>query len=268
MSGLAGKYVVITRTTHQSAELAALLEAKGAIPLRYPCIEIQPPPDLSALDEALQGLAAGEFEWLIITSPNTVSIMANRLKALNLSLNHLSNLRIAAVGTATAHAIQRDLDVSVHTIPEIFTAAILAKSLDLAPETSVLLPQSELADSPLSDALSQMQVKLTAVTAYYNRLGSGGIHLLDYLHTQKLDSITFTSSSTVSNFVTRLQAEGGTLEQLRAVCVACIGPKTAATAQANDLDVAVMPQTHTLPALVDALHEHFSKQETNVYGYE
>lgn len=267
MSGLAGKYVVITRATHQSAELAALLEAKGAIPLRYPCIEIQPPPDLSALDEALQGLAAGEFAWLIITSLNTVSIMADRLKTLHLSLKHLSNLRIAAVGTATAYAVQHDLGVSVDCLPETFTAAVLAKSLDLAPETPVLLPQSELADSTLTDALSQMQVKLTAVTAYRNLPGSGGIRLLDYLNTQKLDSITFTSSSTVSNFISRLQAEGGTHEQLHAVCMACIGPKTAATAEEQGLNVSVMPSTHTIPALVDALHEHFLKQETNVYGY-
>lgn len=268
MSGLAGKYVVITRATHQSAELAALLEAEGAIPLPYPCIAIQPPEDLSALDAALHHLAAGKFDWLIVTSPNTVSIMDDRLKALNLSLNHLSNLRIAAVGTATADAVQRDLGVSVACLPETFTAAALAKSLNLAPGASVLLPQSALADSTLTDAFRQMQVKLTAVTAYYNRPGSGGIRLLDYLHTQKIDSITFTSSSTVNNFINRLQAEGGTSEQLHTVCIACIGPKTAATAQEQGLNVSVMPNTHTTPALVAALQEYFSQQETNVYGYE
>ncbi len=268
MSVLTGKTVLITRAAHQSAKLANLLQQAGAIPLLYPCIEIRPPQNTQAFDEALYQLAHGKFQWLIITSANTAYSIAERLNALQISLPNPQKFQIAAVGPSTADAVKKHLNLNVEVVPPTYTASALAQSLTLEPDTSILLPQSEIADGALISVLNEMQVNLTTVTAYQNSPGHGGIHLLDYLQSQVLHAITFTSSSTVTNFIQRLQNEGGDINQLKEVCIACIGPKTATTAQADGLNVNVVPRTHTLEALVDALQEYFTRQKVSPYDYK
>lgn len=268
MSALTGKHVLITRAPHQAAELADLLQRAGAIPVLYPCIEIHPPQDNEALDQALIQLAAGQFQWLIVTSANTAYSLAERLKTLKITLPHAQKIQVAAVGPSTADAVKKHLNLNVEVVPPTYTASALAQAMALRPGTPVLLPQSEIADDTLISALNTMQADLTSVTAYQNSLGRGGIHLLDYLQQPMLQAITFTSSSTVTNFIQRLQNEGGDIRPLQQVCIACIGPKTAATAQSNGLHVNIVPTTHTLEALVDALQEYFMKQKASTYDYK
>jgi hypothetical protein len=99
-SALSGKRVVVTRAPHQAEELVSLLRDYGARPIFYPCIDIAPPEDTTALDAALRDVAA--FDWLILTSANTVRALATHLEALGLPLSMLGHLRAVAVGPATA----------------------------------------------------------------------------------------------------------------------------------------------------------------------
>ncbi|HRW50321.1 MAG TPA: uroporphyrinogen-III synthase, partial [Caldilinea sp.] len=81
-NGLRGRRVVVTQAEHQAPALIGLLEARGATALPYPCIAIVPPADIAPLDECLQRLAGGAFDWLVLTSANGVRIVAERLDAL------------------------------------------------------------------------------------------------------------------------------------------------------------------------------------------
>jgi len=282
-SALAGKRVVVTRAADQADELDDLLRSRGAEPLPYPCIAIAPPADTGPLDAALRGLAAGEFDWLALTSRNTVTVLAGRLDALGLSVapsgtrpapDHADGpqsgggsplaqprFSLAAVGAATAEAAEQVLGLRADLIPGEFVAEALAKALAerIKPGRRVLLAQADIARPVLAAALRAAGIDVTSVTAYRTVIGSGGVDLPALLAAGQVDAITLTSSSTARNLVQRLQAEGDPYSDLAGVCIACLGPITARTAQELGLAVHVLPAEHTIPALVDALEAYFVK---------
>lgn len=247
---LNGRRVVNTRALHQAAAFDALLMARGVVPVSYPCIAIAPPEDTRELDSALKSLANHEYEWLVITSANTVCMLAQRARALDL---HFSGVRVAAVGPSTAAAVESQLGLTVDVIPEEYVAESLVESLTLPPGTRVLVPESALARPVLAGSLRQTGAAVTEVTAYINTIGSGGEDVPTLLRQGHIDAIAFTSPSTVQNFLIRLAAEGGDRELLDAVCIGCIGPQTARAARDYGLSVDTVPDEHTLEGLVDAL---------------
>lgn len=251
---LNGKCIVITRAVHQAGELADLLREQGAVPLLYPCIAIVPPEDTTALDVALR--AADTFDWLVLTSANTVEALRQRCEALGLSL---AGIKAAAVGPATAEAAQTVLGLDVQTVPDEHVAEALAKALHIAPGMRALLPQADIARSTLADHLRAAGAHVTEVTAYRTMMGQGGVNLPALLSGGRIDALTLTSSSTVTNCLERLRSEGGDLAQLRAIPAACIGPKTAATARDAGFAIILTPDDYTLPALVAALAGYFSR---------
>ena len=110
---LHGRRIVVTQAAHQAAEFSALLCARGAVPLLYPCIAIAPVEDTAPLDAALRGAAEGAFDWLVLTSANTVHVLAGRLAALEIQASALASLRVAAIGHATAQAVTAELGLAV-----------------------------------------------------------------------------------------------------------------------------------------------------------
>jgi uroporphyrinogen-III synthase len=248
---------VNTRALHQAAELDALLRARGAQPLSYPCIAIAPPEDAAPLGAGLRGLAAGEFDWLVLTSTNTVLALTGYLKSLELSLRNRP-FRTAAVGPATAQAAQEQLGLPVSVLPETYTAAALAEALELQPRARVFLPESAIARPELAEALGVAGALVTVAEAYRTVIGSGGADVPALLRRREVDAVLFTSSSTAQHFLRRLEMESGTPTVLADVCIACIGPQTAQTARDCGLSVAVMPPTHTLEGLVDALERYLN----------
>lgn len=244
---LANKRVVITRAPHQAAELAALLREKSAVPVLYPCIDIAPPTDTAHLDAALRNLHA--YKWLILTSANTVLALHRRSTALQLSPNW-NALRIGVVGPKTAQAVREILAVTPSLVPAEHTAAALAQALPVAEGTRILLPQSEIAEDTLQTLLTAAGADVTQIVAYRNVIGQGGEDVPQMLADGRIDALTFTSSSTATNFVERVQ-------QTPDLPVACIGPVTAQTALEIGFTKRIVPQTYTLDAMIDALEKHF-----------
>jgi uroporphyrinogen-III synthase len=72
--------VVVTRAAHQASDLASLLEARGAVPVLYPCIAIVPPEDTRELDEGIRRASKGGFDRIVFTSANTVFAVSSRLR--------------------------------------------------------------------------------------------------------------------------------------------------------------------------------------------
>jgi uroporphyrinogen-III synthase len=253
---LASKRVVVTRAEHQAAEVADLLRQAGAVPLLYPCLAIMPPDDTEPLDTALKSAASGKYDRLLLTSANTVHILAQRVAALNITL---SDLPAAAVGPKTAATAQVLLGVSVTLVASKHVAESLAEELAPTSGERLLLPQSAIARSVLADRLRAAGSVVTVIDAYRTCLGQGGDPVPALLADQAIEAITFTSSSTVTNFLERLQKEGGDRRHLAGVCLAAIGPITAATMTEADLPVDVMPDDYTFDGLVSALETHFAR---------
>lgn len=259
MSALAGKRIVVTRAPHQSSELEHLLHERGAAPLLYPCIDIAPSEDLTPLNTALHAAMDGAFDWLVLTSANTVLALKQRFEAMEVKPAHFTGLQVAAIGAGTARAAEQQLGLRVSVTPEEYTAEALAQALRPADGTRVFLPQSAIAEPTLATTLSDMGAMVTAVEAYRTVVGSGGIDLPALLTTGEMDAITFTSASTVTNLLHRLQTEGGDTTLLARFCLACIGTKTAAAARKHNLPITVMPAEHTLDGLVTALERYYAE---------
>jgi uroporphyrinogen-III synthase len=258
LSSLFGKRVVVTRAAHQAADLVELLQSRGARPILYPCINIQPPEDTTDLDAALLAGTGGYFDWLVITSANTALIVQHRMKSLDFSLEEMP---VAAVGPKTAEAVREWLGLEARVVAEEYTAAGLALALgDLAGQ-HVLLPQSAIARPILATALRDAGASVMVVEAYRTEVGRGGDDVASMLAAGEIEAITFTSPSTAQNFVQRLVEENGQPSLLDTICLAAIGPVTAQAMRKLGFQVNVMPERFTLLDLVKALEAYFAREE-------
>jgi len=267
VSGLQGKYIVVTRAPHQAPELARLFTERGATPGLYPCVDIAPPDDPAPLDAALRAASAGSFNWLALTSANAVWAVARRLEALGLTPAIFTEMRLAAIGPSTAAAARDALGLRADAIPDEFTRGALAQVIAPPAEARVLLPLSSLAETTLADALRDLGASVTRVVAYKTTIGTGGVDLPLLLRRGAVDAISVTSSSAATNLLGRVVAEGGEVSALRQVPVACIGPSTANTARAQGLNVVAIPDEHSLAGLVVSL-EHYVEREMAVTRME
>ena len=255
---LRGRRVLNTRAVHQAAELDALLSARGALPLAYPCIRIEPPQDCSALDEALREAVAGGFDWLLLTSVNAVYAITSRLAALGLGALP-ADLHVAAIGSGTAQAAERQLRLLAGLVPDDARAEALLAAFPQQRGLRVLLPQAELARPLLARELAE-RACLVSPVAYRTLVGSGGVDLRTLLAAGRVDVVALTSPSTARNLAARLAPDEVSLRALAAVPVACIGPLTAEAAVQLGSPI-VEAREQSLAGLVDALETLFSTLE-------
>ena len=249
---LSGKQIVVTRAPHQATELADILRDHEAIPLAYPCINIAPPEDTSILDQALQSIH--EYDWLVLTSSNTVRILSQRLDALGIT--NLEGVLIAAIGQSTAQLARAMLNVTVDMIPDEYVAESLAQTMNPKRGMRILLPQSAIARPVLAKMLTDAGAEVTTVDAYRTITGSGGVDLPVLLAKSNVDAVTFTSSSTVRNFKRRLESDGGDFAKVNGIAVACIGPVTGDTAREYGFQQIIIPDEYTLTEMVMALSHY------------
>lgn len=256
---LFGKRVLVTRTREQASDLVNQLQEAGATCLEYATINIVPPESFDILDQEINRIK--QYQWLLFTSINTVSFFFARLFDLGLDVRALQGPRIGVVGKATAEALAA-YGIKADHIPEKFTGDGLADSLvRLGVEGDrILLPRAAEARETLPDTLRAAGAAVTVVPVYRNVVPSDRKEgLRQVLQDKKVDVVTFTSSSTVTNFVKMLEVKGVQELQtmLTGVKVAAIGPITADTARQHGLEVHIQPQTFTIPAMVNAINVYF-----------
>jgi uroporphyrinogen-III synthase len=248
---LAHKRILITRSRHQSSDLATQLEALGATTILIPTIEIAPPSSYAGLDAALANLST--YDWLLFTSANAVEVFQKRLSQQPMPLS----LRIAAVGPATARAIEA-IGLTVDLIPPQYVAESLAAALaPYAPSARMLLIRAAEARNVLPEALTAAGATVTIAEAYRNQIPPGSIPALQRLFSDPAlypDAITFTSASTARNLFALLGAAGLTLPAQ--VALASIGPITSQTLREQGHQPHVEASQATIPALVEALVIH------------
>ena len=256
-SPLTGKRVVVTRTPEQSTTLLEKLTTSGAIPILMPTIRIEPLADLAALDAALR--AHNRYDWLILTSANAVTILSERLCALGMTAQDLQHLSIAAVGPATTEGLHT-YGLTPHFVPQRFEAAEIATGLQAQlgalQGLRILLPQAAIARQNLAEALTAQGAVVDVIPIYQTLPATLDSTALTALQ-QGVDVVTFTSGSTVRNFMQGLLDNKLTPDLLQTATIACIGPQTAAAAQELGLHVDLVADDYTIDGLVDALVAHF-----------
>ena len=250
---LSGKRIVVTRTRAQAGVLSDQLRGLGADVIELPTIRIEPPTDLRAFAELVQDAHA--YDWIVFTSPNGVTAFFDLFYKLYDDAREIGGARIAAIGPATAQRI-RDFHLKVDLQPEEFVAESLAREFRKQggiENLRVLIARAEKARDLLPRELSALGAIVDEGFAYRTvpeTRDDGGARrrLLE----EGADLITFTSSSTVENFL----ALG--LPWPAKMQVASIGPITSKTARDRGLDVAIEARRHDIPGLVEAIRKFFS----------
>jgi len=203
---LAGKRVLVTRAAHQAGKLSEGLRALGAEPVEVPVLEICPPANFDAVDAALRNLA--RYDWLILTSANTVRALAERATTWGIALDQSAQLKVAAVGEATATAA-RKAGLRVTFVPEYSVAESLAEGLlAQAAGQKILLARASVARDVIPDALRAAGAEVDVVDAYQNVLPEAAPEQLRRAVEKKLDAATFTSSSSVTHLAEAAGAAG------------------------------------------------------------
>ena len=256
---LFGKKIIITRTREQASELMAGLEEMGANCLEYSTINIQPVESYELFDAELERL--NEYHWILFTSLNGVKYFFERLNKLGMDSRDLKGPDIATVGKSTADDLHR-YGINADLIPNVFTGEGLAQSLlDQGVEgRNILIPRAQQAREILPETLRGAGAQVTVAPVYRNVPTEGRREALrEELEKGDVDMITFTSSSTVRNFLSMLDArDGDELQQLlKGVKIAAIGPITAKTVTDNGLQVDIMPEEYTIDAFTHSITEYF-----------
>ena len=252
---LAGRRILVTRARHQAGQLTAQLAALGAEVIEVPAIEILPPESFDPLDTALRSLA--HYRWMIVTSANTVRALGDRMAVLGLAAGDFAHVKVAAIGSATARALQ-ELGVAVHVTPEEYVAESLLEALgnQLRGER-VLLARAAAARDIIPGTLAARGAHVEVVDAYRNVIPAESAKRISELFAcgaQLPHAATFTSSSTVTNFFHLLMSAGigHPPAELKAVS---IGPITSQTLRDHQWEPASEADPHDLQGLIAAVTE-------------
>jgi uroporphyrinogen-III synthase len=253
MKLLTGRKILITRAQRQAQSLASALEEKGATVVAIPAIEIIPPDSYDALDAALWN--AKKYQWLVVTSVNGAEVLAERLATLKLPIPALEAVKVAAIGPATARALG-ELGLHVDEVPKQAIAESLVESLrDKVRGKNVLLVRAKVARDVLPEELRKAGATVDVVDAYQTIVpatSADDLRLLFATPSQMPDVVTFTSSSTVTNFF-RLLHEANILAWPTGMAAASIGLITSQTLRQHGIEPAVEATEYTIPGVVEAL---------------
>ena len=254
---LTGLRVLVGRAPHQASALSSGLRALGAEVFEIPFIDIRKPRSYKAIDAALNNLR--NYDWLILTSVNGVDAVWQRLKTLRIDKKALQHLKVAAIGPATRRAIEKQ-GIKVTVVPRHYVAESVVESLrDRVDGNRVLLARAMVARDVIPRELRKLGAEVDVVEAYETVIPeSSRVRIRELLkdESQRPNWITFTSSSTVRNFVALLGPSNGKQERtnrLRDIDLASIGPVTSATLRALGLPVDTEAKEYTIPGLIDAI---------------
>lgn len=253
---LFGQRIVVTRARHQASALSQAIEDLGGEPWEFPAIELAPPTDPSKLIEAIHKLK--RFEWLVFTSVNGVEAFFKELKIQGKDIRDLAGIEIVAIGPATSAALEKR-GLRVFFVPEEYRSEKIIEGLAsrVLPGQSVLLARAEEARDILPESLKALGADVWDVPAYRTVLGNANKEeLRRLLHEKAVTAVTFTSSSTVRNFLHLLD---GDRELLEGVKLYSIGPITSQTARGLGLDIYHEAKEYTIDGLVKALLEGVGK---------
>ncbi|HUK81291.1 MAG TPA: uroporphyrinogen-III C-methyltransferase [Verrucomicrobiae bacterium] len=250
---LFGQRIAVTRSREQASELVRILSELGADVLEIPTISIKPPKKLGPIREAVKSI--GVYDWLVFTSPNGVDVFFQEFFEIHRDLRDLGVLKIATIGAATTERVKQ-LHLEVDLQPAEFTSEALLEEFRKSvscENLKFLLPRADLADDRLARGLEALGGIVDDLDAYQtvpeseDRTGHR-VRLLS----EGADIVTFTSSSTVTNFcdVVDVRTLRAQFPKMRFVS---IGPVTTQMAMARDLEIAAEAKVHTIDGLVDTI---------------
>jgi len=260
---LFGKRILVTRARNQASDFLARLRELGAECIEFPTIEIAPPKSWRSLDRAVRSL--GDYDWVVFTSVNGVRVFFERLPALGLDVRVLGGIRIGAIGPKTASALE-SRGIHPDIVPGEYRAEALVEAFGKKKNTRlrILLPRAAQARDVFPRELEKMGALVDVVEAYRTvKPQTEKTRVMKMLEGGEIHMITFTSSSTVKNFLDMFsEDEVQRLHQwMEGVHVACIGPITADTAGALGFKVTLVSHEYTIEGLTEAILKFYRRNQ-------
>jgi uroporphyrinogen III methyltransferase / synthase len=251
---LFGQTIVVTRTRQQASGISDKLEELGAAVIEAPTIELQEPVDLTAVDAALNHV--GNFDWVCFTSANGVTAARKRLAELGKDARAFGKAKLAAIGSATAQAIERELCLKVDLCPPSFVAEALAEEFLKRNEVAgrrFLLLRADIARPLLRERLIEKGAAEVSDVALYETHPAKGLPagLIEAIDAGRINWITFSSSSTVKNLLSLLGPDYR--NRLSRTKLASIGPVTTATLREAGLAPTAEARTFNIDGLIEAI---------------
>ena len=248
---LFGKRILVTRARAQASELAGLLETNGAEVIQFPTIQIRPLEDVDIP-------SPNGYDWVIFTSVNAVEIFYERLRENGKDARAFGASKVCAVGPKTVDALN---GIGIHPdfVPSHSRGSAIATEIGDVNGKKILLPRAKIATADLPNGLREKGAQVHDVAIYDTlKVVSDGDKRRDDIETElingSIDFVTFTSSSTVTNFLEMFPAHAPTA-LLANVKVAVIGPTTQKTARVRDVRVDVVAKEASVESLVEAIVE-------------
>lgn len=247
---LEGVKILITRPEERNLLLSSKLRNLGATTIELPTITILPPNSTDRLDKSI--LRILQYDWVIFTSVHGVRFFNQRLETLGEPSDKLKQLKVAAIGPATAAALER-LGKEPDYVPTQYLSEKIAVGLGDVRGKRILLPRANIASKKLPELLRRHGAEVEEVVAYRTGIPEDlSADRLKSVLKQGIDVVTFTSPSTVRNLAQIVGANE--LEVLlKGVKVACIGPVTAEATKKLGIHVDIVARTHTIDDLVEAI---------------
>ncbi len=253
---LLNRRILVTRGASQAGKLSDGLREFGAVAIEVPVIEIVPPDSYDALDQALSNLA--QYDWLILTSANTVRILAERIGPNTQVLQGSAPQQgIAAIGSATEKAA-REAGLNVTVTPQDYVAEGLVELLkDKVAGKRVLLARAAVARDVVPDALREAGAIVDIVDAYSNVLPAAAPQQLRHAFARGIDAVTFASSSSVMHLAEAAQVSAIPFP-FPYVPAISIGPITSKTLSDLNWKPAVEADPHDIEGLLAAVVRFFT----------
>ena len=250
-SPLFGQTILVTRARKQASRLTEGLEAAGARCIEAPAIKIVAPESFEPMDGAIMALL--QYTWIAFTSPNGVDAFFNRMKLLGKDARYLGQIKVAAIGSETAGALERR-GVIADVVPAEFRAEAVVEAMmsRISSQDHILIPRAEKAREVLPQELAKCGAVVDVVPAYRTVTGDAdGEGVTGLLAAGEIDMVTFTSSSTVTNLLALIGGNGK--ELLSGVKIACIGPITADTCREHGLKPDIVASEYTIQGLIKSI---------------
>ena len=254
-----GQRILVTRSREQASELSKRIEDLGGEAFEFPAIRITEIEDKSHLDEAIRN--ADSYQWIIFTSVNGVKHFFKRMNELRIDIRNLGKAKICAIGPVTRKKLE-EKGLLVDYMPEKFVAEKIIEGLGdrLKKGERILLPRADIARPILVEALQEMGMEVDEVVTYRTIAENRDQdELLEKLEDKMIQVITFTSSSTVLNFLSIFKDRETRDRLLEGVKIACIGPISENTALENGLKVDIVAKDYTIEGLVTAIKNNIAR---------
>lgn len=258
---LSGKTILITRSKEQAQDFIKAIESRGGKTISFPTISIEDPDSWKECDDAINNIST--FDGIIFTSQNSVEKFCGRVIHQKIKLDSLNSLKIYAVGEKTKKVIE-NYNLTTSGIPEKFTAESLALMMkaDGVKMKRFIFPCGDLGREVIIDILTSFGAEVKPITVYknVNPDTSKSEKIKNKILAGKIDTLTFTSPSTVKNFFS-LFSEEIKKEFAKKTNFAVIGDVTAEALHNIDLTPTIIAYPSTIEGMISSIENYYKNRK-------